>query len=111
MTALPTGTVTFLFTDIENSTQLWEQHPDWMAPAFARQEALIRGAVAAHDGRGPPTALTAPVCAAAGTGDPGALPAWAAPAGTGEGRVWVMRQVVAPPSRSSRTTAVPPVTP
>jgi class 3 adenylate cyclase len=24
--ALPTGTVTFLFTDIEGSTQRWEQH-------------------------------------------------------------------------------------
>jgi class 3 adenylate cyclase len=46
----PTGTVTFLFTDIENSTQLWEQQPDWMAAAFARQEALIRAAVAVHEG-------------------------------------------------------------
>ena len=27
---LPSGTVTFLFTDIEGSTQLWEQHPDAM---------------------------------------------------------------------------------
>lgn len=46
----PTGTVTFLFTDIENSTQLWEQHPAWMQTAFARQETIIRAAVAAHEG-------------------------------------------------------------
>ena len=30
MDRLPTGTVTFLFTDIEGSTPLWEQHPDAM---------------------------------------------------------------------------------
>ena len=30
MTTLPTGTVTFLFTDIEGSTKLWEQHPEAM---------------------------------------------------------------------------------
>ncbi len=35
----PTGTVTFLFTDIEGSTRLWEQHP-----------ADMRDALAAHDG-------------------------------------------------------------
>ena len=46
----PTGTVTFLFTDIENSTLLWEQHPAWMQSAFARQEAIIRAAVGAHNG-------------------------------------------------------------
>jgi class 3 adenylate cyclase len=28
--ALPTGTVTFLFTDIEGSTRLWELHPEDM---------------------------------------------------------------------------------
>ncbi|HLE26902.1 MAG TPA: tetratricopeptide repeat protein [Anaerolineales bacterium] len=46
----PTGTVTFLFTDIEGSTHLWEQYPEWMPRAFARHEAILREAVAAHGG-------------------------------------------------------------
>ena len=28
MPALPTGTVTYLFTDVEGSTRLWEQSPE-----------------------------------------------------------------------------------
>jgi predicted ATPase/class 3 adenylate cyclase len=47
---IPTGTVTFLFTDIENSTTLWERQRERMQVAFARQEAIIRQAVAAHGG-------------------------------------------------------------
>src|SRR5438046_985908 len=39
-TALPSGTVTFLFTDIEGSTRLWEQHPEAMRAALARHDAL-----------------------------------------------------------------------
>src|SRR5262245_59743225 len=31
---LPTGTLTFLFTDIEGSTRLWEQHPQAMQLAL-----------------------------------------------------------------------------
>ncbi len=37
-TARPSGTVTLLFTDIEGSTRLWEQHPDLMPTAFQRRE-------------------------------------------------------------------------
>jgi predicted ATPase/DNA-binding SARP family transcriptional activator/uncharacterized protein HemY len=47
---LPTGTVTFLFTDIEGSTQLWEQAPEAMKAAHARHESIIREVVAAHGG-------------------------------------------------------------
>jgi class 3 adenylate cyclase len=47
---LPSGTVTFLFTDIEGSTQWWEGHPEWMAHAFARQEAILHEAAAVHGG-------------------------------------------------------------
>lgn len=38
----PTGTVTFLFTDIEGSTKLWERHPDGMKASLARHDALLR---------------------------------------------------------------------
>jgi class 3 adenylate cyclase len=44
-------TATFLFTDIEGSTQLWEQHPDAMREALARHDALLRAAVEQHAGR------------------------------------------------------------
>jgi len=47
---LPSGTVTFLFTDLEGSTRLWEQHPDAMRPALARHDTILRKAVAEHDG-------------------------------------------------------------
>lgn len=46
----PTGTVTFLFTDIEGSTQLWEKHREAMQAALARHDALLRQAVEAHNG-------------------------------------------------------------
>ena len=38
----PTGTVTFLFTDIEGSTKRWEAHPDTMRTALARHDANLR---------------------------------------------------------------------
>src|SRR5215472_9164811 len=42
--------VTFLFTDIEGSTRLWEQEPERMRPALAQHDALARAAVARHHG-------------------------------------------------------------
>jgi predicted ATPase/class 3 adenylate cyclase/predicted negative regulator of RcsB-dependent stress response len=38
----PSGTVTFLFTDIEGSTQHWEHHNQWMQHAFTRHEQILR---------------------------------------------------------------------
>lgn len=46
----PTGTVTFLFTDVEGSTRLWEQHPDDMAVALERHDELLRRSIQACDG-------------------------------------------------------------
>ncbi len=37
----PTGVVTFLFTDLENSTHLWEEYPAEMKSALARHNAII----------------------------------------------------------------------
>ncbi|HEU5104118.1 MAG TPA: tetratricopeptide repeat protein [Roseiflexaceae bacterium] len=48
--ALPSRTVTFLFTDIVGSTALWEQHPQAMTDLLARHDAILRKAIAAHDG-------------------------------------------------------------
>ena len=48
---LPTGVVTFLFTDIEGSTQLWERQPEAMKAALAGHDRLLRAAVEANNGR------------------------------------------------------------
>jgi predicted ATPase/class 3 adenylate cyclase len=47
---LPSGTVTFLFTDLEVSTRLWDQEPDAMREALARHDAILSDAVEAHGG-------------------------------------------------------------
>jgi len=43
-------TLTFLFTDIEGSTQRWGQDRDAMAAALSRHDALMRAAIGAHGG-------------------------------------------------------------
>jgi predicted ATPase/class 3 adenylate cyclase len=48
--AAPSGTVTFLFTDVEGSTRLWEAAPDAMRTALARHDEIVRSAIAAHGG-------------------------------------------------------------
>src|SRR5579872_1067463 len=48
--SVPTGTVTFLFSDIEGSTARWEQNRDAMAEALARHDLLMRGAIEARGG-------------------------------------------------------------
>ena len=43
--------LTFLFTDLEGSTRLWEQFPAVMRSALARHDALLRAAVEQHNGK------------------------------------------------------------
>ena len=50
MDALARSPLTFLFTDIEGSTRLWEYFPQAMRAALARHDALIRAAIEAHGG-------------------------------------------------------------
>ena len=47
----PSSTFTFLFTDLEGSTQLWEQFPELMKPALERHDALLRSAVESSNGQ------------------------------------------------------------
>src|SRR5438045_6977752 len=47
---LPTGTVTFLFTDIEGSTRLLQQLGDEYAGVLTQQQQLLRTACEAHGG-------------------------------------------------------------
>jgi adenylate cyclase len=48
---LPAGTVTFLFTDIEGSTRLWEAQPAAMQVALARHDELLSHAIESCHGR------------------------------------------------------------
>src|SRR5262245_33533078 len=48
--SLPSGTVTFLFSDIEASTRLWSGNPQTMGPAIARHEAILRAVITASGG-------------------------------------------------------------
>jgi class 3 adenylate cyclase len=42
MVGAPTGTVTFLFTDIEGSTKMWERHPQAMQAALSRHDEILK---------------------------------------------------------------------
>ena len=59
MAGMPIGTVTFLFTDVEGSTRLWEEHPAAMRAALVQHDALVEllaeqhhGCVVRHRGEG-----------------------------------------------------------
>jgi hypothetical protein len=46
----PSGTVTFLFTDLVDSTRLWDEFPVAMGAAPARDDEILHAAVAVNDG-------------------------------------------------------------
>src|SRR5512147_294387 len=48
--ALPSGTVTFLFTDIEGSTKLAQEYPDAMPGLLARHNEILHHAVQSNNG-------------------------------------------------------------
>ncbi|MGV3722804.1 MAG: adenylate/guanylate cyclase domain-containing protein, partial [Actinomycetota bacterium] len=50
MSGLPTGAITYFFTDIEGSTGLWERHPESMRRALVRHDELVASEVEAHGG-------------------------------------------------------------
>ena len=46
----PSGTVTFLFTDVEGSTELWEREPEAMRSALELHDGLLRGVIERYRG-------------------------------------------------------------
>ena len=50
MSELPSGTVTFLFTDVEGSTRLWEEFPEAMRQALARHDEILRRVIQSRRG-------------------------------------------------------------
>ena len=50
MSELPTGTITFLYTDIESSTPLWEKVPEVMGGAITLHNTILREVIEAHGG-------------------------------------------------------------
>src|SRR5260370_24279397 len=48
---LPSGTVTFLLTDIEGSTRRWDKNPAAMRQAMAEHDDVLQRLVTAHGGR------------------------------------------------------------
>ena len=62
MAGIPTGTVTFLFTDIEGNTRLAREHPETWETARTRHHAILHDAIELNNGfifeisiRSPPT--------------------------------------------------------
>jgi predicted ATPase/class 3 adenylate cyclase len=47
---VPSGTVTFLFADIEGSTRLWQENETAMREAVARHDQLLQAVIADHGG-------------------------------------------------------------
>jgi len=50
MTRIPSGTITFLFTDIVGSTRLWQQYPQQMVVALREHDRILRQAIEGQDG-------------------------------------------------------------
>lgn len=50
MSDIPTGTVTFLFTDVEASTRRWEEHPNEMKGAMATHDGIVRSSIEGKTG-------------------------------------------------------------
>ena len=50
MNHYPSGTVTFLFTDIEGSTKLAQDYPEAMPSLLARHNAILKQAIESHNG-------------------------------------------------------------
>jgi len=50
MPVLPTGTVTFHFTDVQESTSLWQNHPHTMKRVLSRHDKILRTAIEANGG-------------------------------------------------------------
>ena len=48
--ATPSGTVTFLFSDVQNSTSLWERNSSAMEVALRRHDEILRSSIGAHSG-------------------------------------------------------------
>ena len=51
MSDQPSGSATFLFTDLEDSTRIWDEHPGAMRTALARHDAILLAAIDESDGR------------------------------------------------------------
>jgi predicted ATPase/class 3 adenylate cyclase len=47
---IPTGIVSFLFTDVEGSTRSWEADPEGMAASLALHDRIMRSVIEAHRG-------------------------------------------------------------